>query len=229
MMDKDMLTAMICTKSPITRISRTLILTGTLILAGCLNKGVHSAAGKGDTRAVVHKASVGSPLSVQIYNPTRLASISSLGVLQPQLSNTVIDPGLSVEGLYELVMSRANEALALKVVRASPKERTDAVLKTEIVTFKDRSGSLVGGEPATVAFTMTVSRISDQAELWRANYFYRQEALSDNWLKIGERFGSDGTGPGWRSGRELLDRGISSAIEDFATRREQQFLSAPAR
>lgn len=218
-----------CTKSPIIALYLILLLTGTLTLVGCVAKPVHNATGNGDTRAVDRKVPAVSPLSVQIYNPSRLASISSLGVLEPQLSNTVINSALFSEGLYELVMNRANEALALKVVRASFKERTDAVLKTEIVTFMDRSGSFVAGEPATVAFTMTVVRNSDQSELWRANYFYRQEALSDNWLKIGERFGPDGMGPGWRSGRELLDRGISSAIEDFATRREQQFLVAPAR
>jgi hypothetical protein len=62
------------------------------------------------------------------------------------------------------------------------------------------------------------------APVWEAQYYYHQEALSDNWLRIGDRLGSSGTGAGWASGEALLQRGISAALEDFNKRREQQFV-----
>lgn len=125
--------------------------------------------------------------------------------------------------MQELLERRADEALAMKVVSASAAAKADAELNTEVLSYQEREGSKFGGEPATVSFLMTISRVSDGAQVWQANYFFRQEALSDNWLKIGQRYGSNGTGSGWLSARELFDRGVSAALADFADRRDDQF------
>jgi len=128
-----------------------------------------------------------------------------------------------------MIEARAQELLAMKVISGGNNVRADAVLNTEILSYRERQGSSIGGEPATVSFNMTVQRLSDGVEIWRANYFYRQEALSDNWLKVGQRFGSGGTGAGWLPAREILERGIVAALRDLSNRRDQQFLSNPAR
>jgi hypothetical protein len=174
-----------------------------------------------------------SPLEVRIDNPTRLTSISSLGILPPVLSTSVSDQSITTVGLQELIQRRADEILGMKVLKVEGsghgnvgKGRADSVLKTELLTFRERQGSSVGGEPATVAFTMSIERVSDGQEVWQAKYFFRQEALSENWLKLGQRFGSDGTGAGWITGHEVLDRGLSAALRDLANRRDQQFAGA---
>ena len=102
------------------------------------------------------------------------------------------------------------------------------VLLTELQTFRDRDGSAIGGDPAIVAFTMTIKSVTTGEEIWKAQYFYQQEALSDNWLKLGDRLGANGTGAGWASGRDLLERGVEASVSDFGTRRESQFFAPVA-
>jgi hypothetical protein len=100
----------------------------------------------------------------------------------------------------------------------------DAVLKTELLRFEDRQGSAVGGDPAIVSFRMTLQAVPSGAEVWGAQYFYRQEAVSENLLRIKERIGPAGLGAGWRSAQDLFQRGVQEALQDFSNRREQRFL-----
>ncbi len=167
---------------------------------------------------------VASPLAIRVVSPARLTTISSLRVLPPTIAPSVGRSAEAVPGLQELLERRADEALSMKVVSASAAAKADSVLNTEVLSYQEREGSKFGGEPATVSFLMTISRASDGAQVWQANYFFRQEALSDNWLKIGQRYGSNGTGSGWLSARELFDRGVSAALADFAARRDDQFV-----
>jgi hypothetical protein len=130
-----------------------------------------------------------------------------------------------------MVARTAREVMTLKIVDPSERReqgvpKADGILRTEIVQFQDRQGSAIGGEPATVSFRMSVVSAATNAQIWDAQYFYRQEPLSDNLLKLRDRLGTSGSGAGWVSGHGLLQRGFSAAIEDFNRRREQQFLAA---
>lgn len=202
----------------------TLCMTASLaLLAACAPQAGRSGSSS-SSRNSGSVSPVVAPLTVKVPNPSRLTSISALRVLPPTLSASVSDAAITVKGLQEVIEARADEALTMKVVSAEGAAKTDAELKTEVLTYRERKGSAIGGEPATVAFLMTLSRSSDGAVVWQANYFYQQEALSDNWLKIGQRFGSNGTGAGWVSAQELFQRGVMGAFEDLAARRDEQFV-----
>lgn len=201
-----------------------------LVLAvsvGCGSKSLGGASPRRGERGTASSNSpVVNPLSVKIDKPSQLTTVSSLGVVTPTLPRAAASPTISAAELHQLIQERADEILAMKVIKQGSQAKADSLLKTEIITFQERQGSAVGGDPATVAFAMTLVRASDGVELWRADYFFRQEALSDNWLKIGQRFGSEGTGPGWITGRQVLDRGVSSALTDLANRRDAQFVKS---
>lgn len=219
-------------KNPIIPLCLSLGVAVVLSFAGCSSKRSSAASGaKGAVKPGGLSSPIVSPLEVRVDNPARLTSISSLGVAQPVLAPSISDQSITAVGLQELIQDRADEILGMKVLKADPGSaatgakgaRADSILKTDLLTFRDRQGSRVGGEPATVAFVMSIQRVADGQEVWQAKYFFRQEALSENWLKLGQRFGSDGTGAGWISGREVLDRGLSAALRDFAARRDEQF------
>jgi len=207
-----------------------IIAPSCLLSVGCAaKKSAHYPSGSAGSH-VGATSPVVSPLTVTVANPSRLKSFSALGILQPSLATSVSDRSVTSAGLQEVLTRRADEALSLKVVSVGPAGKgADALLKTDVLTYKERQGSAIGGDPATVAFNMSVIRMSDGVELWKAQYFYRQEALSDNWLKIGQRFGSEGTGAGWLSARELFERGIASALADLARRRDEQFMTSRER
>jgi hypothetical protein len=102
----------------------------------------------------------------------------------------------------------------------------DAVLVTELLRFEERQGSAIGGEPAVVSFRMSLRAAPAGTEVWGAQYFYRQEAVSENLLRLNERVGSSGYGAGWRSANELFKRGVGAALQDFNNQREKRFLTS---
>jgi hypothetical protein len=138
-----------------------------------------------------------------------------------------------------MVEQAARETMTLKVSRGDQRGRdaqratsrnvssaeVDAVLLTELLRFEERQGSAVGGEPAVVSFRMSIQAVPSGAEVWSAQYFYRQEAVSENLLRINERVGSAGYGAGWKSAHELFKRGLTTALQDFNNQRERLFLS----
>ena len=113
--------------------------------------------------------------------------------------------------------------------RVLASQGVDALLTTALVEYEEVEGSSVGGEPATVSFVMGVVSLPDGKEVWRGTYFFRQEPLTNNWLRLGERVSRDGSGVGWRSARAELERGLAGALSDFGNRRTEQFLSQSGR
>jgi hypothetical protein len=171
---------------------------------------------------------VTSPLTVNVSHGDLLKGINSLEIATPVLPGNSAH-SLSHEEVKAMITRTARETMTLKILdpidrRVQGGAKVDGVLRTEIIQFHDRQGSAIGGEPATVSFRMSVESSSNKQTVWDAHYFYRQEPLSDNLLKLGERLGASGSGAGWVSGPGLLQRGVVAAIEDFNRRREQQFL-----
>lgn len=211
-----------------------LIVLGYLVISGFHLVACHSGVRRAgsmdrgrDSKSLAAKT-VASPLTVSAARGDLLKGINSLEIAAPVL------PGnssrvLSHDEVRAMITRTAREVMTLKIVdlgdrRDQGSAKADGVLRTEIVQFQDRQGSAIGGEPATVSFRMSVVSSSAKETVWDAQYFYRQEPLSDNLLKLGDRLGAAGSGAGWVSGHGLLQRGISAAIEDFNRRREQQFL-----
>lgn len=230
-----------------------LCVSAAVVFSGCTQRGAvrssSSAAGQRPTQVV-------SPLTAAVERPDKLRSINSLVVARPVFVRAVADRTLSEDSLEGVVERIADEVLSLKVVRAADvlgsasvgaltlsqdggssdslktlaslrARGVDAVLVTELSDYRERAGSSIGGEPATVSFQMAVKETSGGIVVWRAQYFYRQEALSENLLKLGDRLGSGGTGAGWVTGRVVFERGVDMALRDFGSRREALFLSVP--
>jgi hypothetical protein len=215
-------------------------------IAGSGGRDIPQSKALGGTQL---KSVTNTPLSVRVEKAEQLASVSSILVLAPTLSrsNARPDPlppaiGASLESIAERELSvkvlgnrwisevptrsRVVEGLArADSLRILQSQGIDAVLRTDVVTFTERRGSSVGGEPANVTFIMSLVRTVDGVELWQGRFAYSQTFLSENLLQLGDVVGQKSRGRGWSSGREIFEAGFSSALRDLNTRREQQFLA----
>lgn len=214
-----------------TRFYASALVVGSLLLAGAQVTGCHGKTARRPAASsnTLAARTVADPLTTNVARGELLKGINSLEIAMPVLPSGV-SRSLSHEDARAMVTRTAREVLTLKLIdsqSASDKavRRADGILKTEIVQYQDRQGSAIGGEPATVSLRMSVVSSSDSSVVWNAQYFYRQEPLTDNLLKLGDRLGTSGSGAGWISGPGLLRRGFTAALEDFNRRREQQFLA----
>ncbi len=188
-----------------------------LVVAGCASKGSrHSSSSAPSTQGIVV-----SPLAAQVDDPKRLLSVNSLRIEKPVFLG-VSTSGTSEEGLLSIVKEVAAETLSMKVVDGA-KGSADSVLKTEIVTMEDLKGSAVGGTPARVAFRMAVYSGTNSHPVWQAQYAFQQEGMAENWLKIRDRLGRDGSGAGWITAQEIFRRGVTQSLQDLNSRRDVQF------
>lgn len=199
-----------------------------VVLALSLTISACSAGGARSSKVGQSKGIVVSPLSSQVADPRLLLSINSLVVEKPVFTSAS-SSGLSEDSLLSVVREVADETLSMKVVEGSDSSRqgsrgkADGVLKTEILAIEDLKGSSVGGDPAKVAFRMSVSSTAGGNPVWQAHYYYHQEPLADNWLKLGQRVGKDGSGAGWASAESLFRKGVTLSLQDFNSRRDAQF------
>jgi hypothetical protein len=185
------------------------------------------ACGSSGTRqgsAVKGRGIVVSPLSVQVADPKMLLSLNSVRLEKPVFRGAN-QSSVSEDSLLAVLREVAGQTLSMKIVDGSRSSKDDSVLKTEIVTLEDLKGSSVGGTPARVAFRMWVYLPASQRAVWQANYVYQQEAITDNWLKIRDRLGRDGSGPGWITAQEIFRRGVEQSFVDLNSRRDAQFQS----
>lgn len=194
------------------------------LVTGCTNLG-----SSGSQRGSVSPAQSTSPLTTHVAKAASLSSVNSMEIARPLLAPSIGTSSLGASDAQRIVEQVARETMTLKISAGSSSKATtgaDAVLSTEILRFDERQGSAIGGEPAVVSFKMSLRSTRSGAEVWGAQYFIRQEALSDNLLKINERVGKDGFGAGWRTAHDLFQRGVTAALQDFTNQREQQFLSS---
>jgi hypothetical protein len=224
-------------------------LLAALHAGGCATKGgardipQSQAVGGGQRRSVTT-----TPLSVRVADASQLATVSSILIVPPSLSDSMQRslslPSATIDSLEaiaereltvtvfgrrwvegaperERLVRELSHTQSLEPLR---RQGVDALLRTEVTSFVERRGSAVGGEPASVAFVMTLVRVADSRELWQGTFSYGQTFLSDNLLQLGDLVGERRRGPGWSSGREIFEAGVSSALRDLNTRREQEFL-----
>lgn len=197
-----------------------------MLVLSFLGVGCSKAASPGRSVAVGARPVVVSPISSQVSEPGRLLGVNKLYIERP----TIQAPRrgqLSEDSLLATIRIVAEQTLSMKIAPAKvakpPKEEGGAVLRTTVLSLDPLHGSRMGGEPARVSFTMGVYTEGVTAPVWFTTYTYQQEAFSDNWLKVGERLGPSGTGAGWSSEGELFKVGVQRALEDFNSRRDEQF------
>ncbi len=164
-----------------------------------------------------------SRLSAEVLNPRLLLSVNSLSLQRPRYASPSATT-ISEDELYRVVREVAGETLSMKVFAAPGSDaKADGILQTEVVELRELRGSSMGGEPAAVAIRMTIASASDRRPIWQAMYVDRQQAMSDNWLKLGQRMGPGGTGAGYVSAETLFRNGVTESLTDFNRRRDAQF------
>lgn len=174
-------------------------------------------------------------------HPKDLLGINSLVILPVEYNARTRDLGSDGIGIDSQLETAAQRELDLKVfnkttfgkvlppslprneaVAWAKRVGADAILVTRLQNFIERSGSALGGEPGTVHFEMTLMRVSDLQDVWTADYHFRDEALSDNIFRLGEKFDRN-SGPGWKKAHDVLEEGFSTALKDLANKRLSQF------
>jgi hypothetical protein len=184
------------------------------------------------------RAVVASPLTSQVVDSSALAAVNSIAIARPSFMYANVQGEISADDASGFIERIAREKMTLKILGA-PRGTTsgagsegaapaDAVLRTEILRFDQRQGSAFGGEPAVVSFRMNLESRGKHTPMWSAQYFLRQEAVSENLLLLGERVGPSGLGAGWKSAYEVFERGVGVALADLNAQRERQFLAKGA-
>lgn len=218
-----------------------LVLVQILVLVGC--SGYSITGGPGEV--------VAPNLKTSNYNAADLLRVNSLLVLPVAFDSEV---GSLTEGeistLEESLVNAVNDLLRMEthtgevVKKALERESqsfsnqlrgyeplgrslgADTVLETRIHRIIKRVGSRVGvSQPALVDFSMSLVRSSDDQVIWQGNYFYRDQALSDNLFLIGERLrdAKENQRFGWLSADEIFARGVRETLESIAKSRDQSF------
>ena len=204
-----------------------------LMFAGCVPN--HNSNNRKSQGVQGQGSMISSPLSAAVLRPDLLSSVNSIEVAQPVIKPSGITGTISPQDAYVTISNVARETMTLKVMGGEAgrnvsggvavNSSADAVLRTEILRFEERSGSAFGGEPAVVSFRMTMYSPRVRVDMWTAQYFLKQEALSENLLRIGERVGPGGLGAGWSTAHEVFKKGIRGALQDFNSQREQRFVA----
>ncbi len=204
-----------------------------LLAAGCAL--TDRTRPSGDSNLVNERGVVAPSLTANVMDSGALAAVNSIAIARPAFVDAEAQGGLSADDVSTVIERIAREKMTLKVV-AAPRgakvkaggeltTQADAVLRTEILRFDKRQGSAFGGEPATVSFRMNLESRAKGKPMWSAQYFLRQEAVSENLLRLSERVGSAGLGAGWKSAHEVFERGVAAALADLNSKREAQFLA----
>jgi hypothetical protein len=215
-------------------LARVVLFSGVLCMLGCALPS--TVARPARERGVAGGGEVVPRLVARAERPELLSSVNSIEIVLPTVPNSGGVVTVSPELARDTIERTARETMTLDirnqrlVARAGSRpvhdRGADAVLETELLRFEDRAGSSVGGDPAVISFRMSMLAVPSGKEIWGAQYFYRQEAVSENLLRLNERVGAAGYGAGWRSAQELFERGVREALQDFNNRREQRFLAA---
>lgn len=205
-----------------------LTLLGLVFSAGCSGYTPTGGPGKLSNPSLMAAASGGHGL----------LKVNSIAVAPVEFSQDLTGVSLKEIGANESLMTAMMDELDLAVysdqqvasllgknggkIGAAKALGADAVLLTEISEFSERVGSRIGSDaPARVAFNMSIVRAKDGAELWKASYSFKDEALTDNLFHIKKR-GETGK-VGFKSARDLLMNGFRLASKDFAKTRNEQF------
>ncbi len=115
------------------------------------------------------------------------------------------------ECVYTSDMGSFPQSAWLRSLRASG---SDAMLVLRVHSYEDRRGSAIGSESgAKLGFSAELINRSGQ-EIWRGSYYYQDEALSDNLLRI-----SKSGGQGWHSVQKLYQDGIEMVAKDLAAKK----------
>lgn len=101
----------------------------------------------------------------------------------------------------------------LFIARAGKSAGADAVLTGYVYRYDHRAGTyLAAKNPASVALSIHMVRVSDGADIWSGYVDATQQALADDLFKAQEFFRYKGR---WVSADEMADAGLDKIFESF--------------
>lgn len=176
-------------------------------------------------------------LRTKSVRPRELLGVNSILVARPKVSSDLANRPELVSSLYRIIEETARAQLGMDLVfedegqnsdkahgKGSVDKNVDAVLRTSVTRYIDRSGSRIGSEQlAAVDFAMELQALDAKTSFWEGSYHFRDQALTENLLRADQVF-EDGvhlrTAPG------LFRQGVEQALRELSETREKQFLSA---
>lgn len=102
----------------------------------------------------------------------------------------------------------------------------DSILRTVVHEYQERRGSsMAADQMAQFNFTMSVIRVRDGRVVWTSNYNFRDQAATDNLLRLGEQ-GSGAEKFGFSTASDSLAIALRTAVRDLSDRRAARFQGA---
>jgi hypothetical protein len=100
----------------------------------------------------------------------------------------------------------------------------DSVLFTEVTSYVERQGSRIGTSvPAKIDFNQKLIRRIDNKVLWMSSFHFRDRALSENLLQIGNRLDYSGDSVGWLQASKVIEDGFIKSARKLNELRLEQF------
>ena len=102
----------------------------------------------------------------------------------------------------------------------------DSILRTVVHEFQERRGSnMAADQMAQFNFSMSVIRVRDGRVVWSSNYNFRDQAATDNLLRLNEQ-GSGAEKFGFSTASDSLAIALRTAVRDLSDRRSARFQGA---
>ena len=99
----------------------------------------------------------------------------------------------------------------------------DSILRTVVHEYQERRGSsMAADQMAQFNFSMSVVRVRDGRVVWSSNYNFRDQAATDNLLRLSEQ-GSGADKFGFSTASDSLAIALRTAVRDLSDRRSARF------
>lgn len=172
-------------------------------------------------------------LSTVVVAPVRAASNSRIGESTLQILHKSTQQAAKRHLHFEIIDTDGTPFSGTSTVQADTAAKSmavrngaDAYLTTTIKEYQERRGSrLAAEEGAAVSFSMMLFGVDSAEPIWQGTYVFRDEALSDNLLRIGERMQEvkkDGR-KGWWTATQLFDRGVNDLMASLRLEHSRLF------
>lgn len=173
------------------------------------------------TIGVVYVAPVEAATGVELSSSkSQLLTDNLIRGLKEQLELELVTPQVSEQQL-NLVAETHDE-----IFKAAASADADTVLFARVDRFIDRNGTTIGSsQGAEVALTISLRRIADRREIWTRSFGYRDQALSDNLLKLPSRRAQqqEAASAGWLSAEQLFNNGVRELARTLRRERVTAF------
>lgn len=204
----------------------------TALLSGCTPKRVAPRQPRPVQSQVIHPAAL-VEVNRLLVAPIEVESGVAIGdAVIGDLSEKVTEAFKLYFGKEVLFLAPNRKLGAVKgtslntatIAEITGQEGVDAVVRTRLLRFVERSGSVAGSDrPAEIGFRTSVLRSVDGKEVWTATYSFRDRALSESIFANRPEGRVEG---GWQRADSIARDAFVAVADAFAKDRLEQFESS---